>query len=467
MGRMLIEAVQAAPTACWPARWTARQPSIGLDATGWLGMASGVAITDDLAQGLAQADVLIDFTRPEGTLAHLAACRAKGVRMVIGTTGFTDAEGRDRRRRARHRHRDVAQHERGRERGDALLDMASRALNQGYDIEIIEAHHRHKVDAPSGTALAMGEVVAQALGRDLGLRRVRPRGRDRRARSLHHRLRHRARRRHRRRPHRAVRRHRRAHRDHPQEQQPRHLRPGQPARRALPGRPGRRPVHDERRAGILIGMDGLQDFWSQSDAIGRSVALLLLAMSVGTWVVILWKAWLLRRALRSLARATRLLAGPGPGRRPGAPAQPGPGTAAGPAGRGRGPARHPRHAGEAGSAQAQLTRRLRDALHGVLGRLQRGQVLLASVGATAPFIGLFGTVWGIYHALLGISTRARCPSTRWPARWARPDHDRLGLAVAIPAVLAYNLFSKWLGQCEAELEGFAQDLLDLALRRAD
>ena len=216
-------------------------------------------------------------------------------------------------------------------------------------------------------------------------------------------------------------------------------------------------------------MDGLQEFWSQSDAVGRSVALLLLAMSVGTWVVILWKAWLLRRAQRSLALATPAfwqapdLAGGQERLRSLDPEQllaPLAEAAAQPIARDT--------LEEAGSAQAQFTRRLRDALHGVLGRLQRGQVFLASVGATAPFIGLFGTVWGIYHALLGISDAGALSIDKV----AGPVGESLimtasGLAVAIPAVLAYNLFSKWLGQCEAELEGFAQDLLDLALRRAD
>jgi len=169
MGRMLIEAVQAAPDCVLAgALDRAENPSIGLDATGWLGVASGVAITDDLDQGLAQADVLIDFTRPEGTLAHLARCRAKGVRMVIGTTGFTELQKAEIAAAAR----DIGivmspNMSVGVNVVMRLLDMASRALNQGYDIEIIEAHHRHKVDAPSGTALAMGEVVAQALGRDL------------------------------------------------------------------------------------------------------------------------------------------------------------------------------------------------------------------------------------------------------------------------------------------------------------
>jgi 4-hydroxy-tetrahydrodipicolinate reductase len=166
---MLVEAVQAAPDCVLAgALDRAESPSIGLDATGWLGMASGVAITDDLDQGLAQADVLIDFTRPEGTLAHLTVCRAKGVRMVIGTTGFTEAQKAEIAAAAREIGIVMSPNMSvGVNVVMRLLDMASRALSQGYDIEIIEAHHRHKVDAPSGTALAMGEVVAQALGRDL------------------------------------------------------------------------------------------------------------------------------------------------------------------------------------------------------------------------------------------------------------------------------------------------------------
>jgi biopolymer transport protein ExbB len=119
-----------------------------------------------------------------------------------------------------------------------------------------------------------------------------------------------------------------------------------------------------------------------------------------------------------------------------------------------------------GEAESQLTRRLRDALHGVLGQLQYGQVLLASIGATAPFIGLFGTVWGIYHALLGISASGSIGIDKV----AGPVGEALimtaaGLAVAIPAVLAYNLFGKWVAACEAELEGYAHDLRELCLGR--
>lgn len=169
MGRMLIEAVQAAPDCVLAgALDRAGSPTIGLDATAWLGVSSGVAITDDLTQGLSQADVLIDFTRPEGTVAHLAACRQAGVKMVIGTTGFSEVQKAEIAEAAK----DIAivmspNMSVGVNVVMRLLDMASRALNEGYDIEIIEAHHRHKVDAPSGTALAMGEVVANALGRDL------------------------------------------------------------------------------------------------------------------------------------------------------------------------------------------------------------------------------------------------------------------------------------------------------------
>ena len=118
--------------------------------------------------GLANAQVLIDFTRPEGTLAHLAACRDLGVKAVVGTTGFSEAQKAQIADEAKHIAIVMAPNMSvGVNVVLKLLDMAARALNQGYDIEVIEAHHRHKVDAPSGTALAMGEVVAKALGRDL------------------------------------------------------------------------------------------------------------------------------------------------------------------------------------------------------------------------------------------------------------------------------------------------------------
>jgi 4-hydroxy-tetrahydrodipicolinate reductase len=169
MGRMLIEAVMAAPDCTLSgALDLPGSPALGSDASAFLGTASGVLITADLQQGLAGADVLIDFTRPEGTLAHLAVCRALGVKAVIGTTGFDAAQKALIGEHARHIGIMMAPNMSvGVNVVLRLLDMAARALNEGYDIEIIEAHHRHKVDAPSGTALAMGEVVASALGRDL------------------------------------------------------------------------------------------------------------------------------------------------------------------------------------------------------------------------------------------------------------------------------------------------------------
>jgi biopolymer transport protein ExbB len=212
-------------------------------------------------------------------------------------------------------------------------------------------------------------------------------------------------------------------------------------------------------------MAGLTDFWSQGDAITRSVAALLLLMSVSAWVVILWKGWLLRRVRFDVERAVPAFwAAPSldAGReqltafdreqalRPllaAAVAMPPGGTL------------------EAeGRADSQLTRRLRDALHGVLAQLQFGQVLLASIGSTAPFIGLFGTVWGIYHALVGISAAGSMSIERV----AGPVGEALvmtaaGLAVAIPAVLAYNIFGKMIGTCEADLEGFAHDLREMVM----
>jgi len=169
MGRMLIEAVSAADDAVLAgALDVPGSPAIGHDATAFLGKTSGVAITSDLKEGLGNSQVLIDFTRPEGTLAHLAACESMGVKVVIGTTGFSDAQKAQIAEHAKHIAVMMAPNMSvGVNVVLKLLETAARALNQGFDIEVIEAHHRHKVDAPSGTALAMGEVVAKALGRDL------------------------------------------------------------------------------------------------------------------------------------------------------------------------------------------------------------------------------------------------------------------------------------------------------------
>jgi 4-hydroxy-tetrahydrodipicolinate reductase len=169
MGHMLIEALRASDDCVLAgAIDQPSSPAIGNDASAFLGTASGVPVHADIAAGIEHAQVLIDFTRPEGTLRHLAACRAKGVKMVIGTTGFSDAQ----KEQIADAARDVAimlapNMSVGVNVTLKLLEMAAKALSTGYDIEIIEAHHRHKVDAPSGTALKMGEVIAQAIGRDL------------------------------------------------------------------------------------------------------------------------------------------------------------------------------------------------------------------------------------------------------------------------------------------------------------
>jgi 4-hydroxy-tetrahydrodipicolinate reductase len=169
MGRMLIEAVREAPDCRLAgALDMAGNPAIGTDAAAFLGFTSGVPIVAELRTGLAEAQVLIDFTRPEGTLAHLAACRELGVQAVIGTTGFSEAQKAEIAEIAR----DIAivmapNMSVGVNVTFKLLEMAAKALSTGYDIEIIEAHHRHKIDAPSGTALKMGEVIAGALGRRL------------------------------------------------------------------------------------------------------------------------------------------------------------------------------------------------------------------------------------------------------------------------------------------------------------
>ena len=206
-------------------------------------------------------------------------------------------------------------------------------------------------------------------------------------------------------------------------------------------------------------------FWDASDAVGRSVAVLLLLMSVTAWVLILWKGWLLRRAALDIGRAVPAFwdaATLDDGRerlatldREGLLL---PLLAA---------ARGPVTAGTletAGRLESQLTRRLRDALHRGLAHLQFGQVLLASIGSTAPFVGLFGTVWGIYHALTAIADAGSMSIDKVSG----PIGEALimtaaGIAVAVPAVLAYNVFGQRVAACEAELEGFAHDLREMAL----
>ena len=212
-------------------------------------------------------------------------------------------------------------------------------------------------------------------------------------------------------------------------------------------------------------MQGLETYWLATDGVGRAVTLLLLAMSVSAWVLIFWKAWLLRRASSDIARAVPAFwdaAALADGRYrvaaidrervllpllDAAAAQPTAGTLE-----------------SSGQLESQLTRRLRDALHRGLAHLQFGQVLLASIGSTAPFVGLFGTVWGIYHALIGIAAAGSMSIDTVSG----PIGEALvmtaaGIAVAVPAVLAYNVFGKWVAACEAELEGFAHDLRQMML----
>ena len=206
----------------------------------------------------------------------------------------------------------------------------------------------------------------------------------------------------------------------------------------------------------------LQSVFSQSDAIGKAVAILLLLMSIASWVVILWKTWMLRRAGGDVVRGVAAFWQ--------APTLDE--AAARVAGFDRGQLVTPLiqatqlPAGDtlaaAGERAQQLTRTLRDALHAVMGRLQFGQVLLATIGSTAPFVGLLGTVWGIYHALIGIAGSGQISIERV----AGPVGEALimtaaGLAVAIPAVLAYNWFGRVIGRIEAELEGFARDLREM------
>ncbi|MBP7131786.1 MAG: MotA/TolQ/ExbB proton channel family protein [Aquabacterium sp.] len=215
-------------------------------------------------------------------------------------------------------------------------------------------------------------------------------------------------------------------------------------------------------------MQGLATFWQQTDSVGRAVALVLLLMSLSTWAVIFWKSWVLTRARRDLRlgvamfwRAADLASAQSALQhidRDGVllpliaavqvPASPG--TLA-----------------TRALPEAQFTRHLRDSLQTVLARLQAGQVLLASVGAVSPFVGLFGTVWGVFHAMqaIGQSGSASLDQVAGPVGEAL-IMTAAGLAVAIPAVLAYNLFGKLIAACEADLEGFALDLRDTLLAQS-
>jgi len=169
MGHALIEALGQSAAATLVAALD--QPGsawLGKDAGEPTGAPCGVRIGDDVEAALALADCLIDFTRPEGSLRHLEVCRRRGVHLVLGTTGFSIQDKLAIQDAARDIPIVFAPNMAvGVNLVFRLLDVAARALNDGYDVEIIEAHHRHKVDAPSGTALRMGEVVAGALGRDL------------------------------------------------------------------------------------------------------------------------------------------------------------------------------------------------------------------------------------------------------------------------------------------------------------
>lgn len=169
MGRMLIEsALKDGGVELVAAIDQPGTSAIGKDAGELVGMPCGVKVTSDTEAAIAMADCLIDFTRPEGTLEHLAICRRHKVGIVIGTTGV----GEDGKRAIADASREIPvvfapNMSVGMNVVFKLLDTASRILAEGYDIEIVEAHHKHKIDAPSGTALRMGEVVAQALGRNL------------------------------------------------------------------------------------------------------------------------------------------------------------------------------------------------------------------------------------------------------------------------------------------------------------
>jgi 4-hydroxy-tetrahydrodipicolinate reductase len=169
MGRMLIEAVvRADDCRLGGALDVPGSPALGQDAAAFLGADSGIRVTSELRQGIAGTQVLIDFTRPEGTMAHLAVCRELGVSAVIGTTGLSAAQKDE---LARVSQRIPIVHAANMSVGVVVLlrlvELAAQRLGPEFDIEVVEMHHKHKVDAPSGTALALGEAAAAGAGRAL------------------------------------------------------------------------------------------------------------------------------------------------------------------------------------------------------------------------------------------------------------------------------------------------------------
>lgn len=169
MGRTLIQAVQQAGGVLAAAVEQPNSSLIGADAGEMAGIGSlGVRVVGDLSSVIADCDVLIDFTTPAATMQHLAICQAHGCAIVIGTTGLNDQQKTQLTATAQQIPVVyAANYSVGVNVSLKLLDLAARAFGDTVDIEIIEAHHRHKVDAPSGTAFMMGEAVAEALGRDL------------------------------------------------------------------------------------------------------------------------------------------------------------------------------------------------------------------------------------------------------------------------------------------------------------
>lgn len=169
MGRTLLETVIKDGNAQLAAALEqAGNPHAGRRVAELIGLPSEVTVQTDARAALAGCDVLIDFTRPEGTMAHLRFCRDLGVKLVIGTTGFTDADKREIEQAAGGLAIALSPNfSVGVNVMLKLLQVAAGSLSEGYDVEVVEAHHRHKVDAPSGTALRIGEVLAQSLGRDL------------------------------------------------------------------------------------------------------------------------------------------------------------------------------------------------------------------------------------------------------------------------------------------------------------
>ncbi|CAG0905815.1 unnamed protein product [Darwinula stevensoni] len=424
MGHTLIETILDNPNCQLAGAFDLpTSVAIGQDAGAFLGKSTGIIITDNIEQAIEKSDVLIDFTRPEGTMTHVSLCLKHNIKLVIGTTGFSESQ--------KQTLLDASQKiaivqspnmSVGVNATYKLLEVASKILKGHYDIEIIEAHHRHKVDAPSGTALRMGEVIAKAKGWDFdqtailsreghtgprpseGIGFATVRGGDIIG-------------------------------DHTV------MFAGTGERIEISHFSSSRSSY---ASGALLAAEFLatktQGFYDMQDVL--AIQLTKARGQAKSGLTSFWASPNLEDAAQTLQAQNNALIG------------------------------HfaqtvvetrddrSKHLDGQADMSARLTKNLRATLQAATHQLETGQVVLATIGSTAPFVGLFGTVWGIFHALTKIANTGSVAIDQI----AGPVGEALimtafGLVVAVPAVIAYNFFGRFIRTINKILEAFAADLL--------